>query len=74
MAWVIRVHSINNCVVLGKHCLESTEAAVAVGFLASSPGPVTRDQGKQWYGLELVAAGGSCRTLCSVTGWSQTHT
>ena len=54
MAWVIRVHSINNCVVLGKHCLESTEAAVAVGFLASSPGPVTRDQGKQWYGLELV--------------------
>ena len=33
-----------NCVILGKHCEESLEAALAVGVLNSTSSPATRDQ------------------------------
>ena len=42
------------------------------------PGPAARDQGRQWWWLELVvcthlAVGISCKCLFSVGGWLQTH-
>lgn len=78
LAHATRAHSINNSVVLGKHCRGPTVSVGAVDILIVQDlvtWSTVRDQGKkQWWPERVVCthldAVASCRYLCSRSTYS----
>lgn len=78
LARAARVHSIDNCVVLGRQCRWSAVSARAAGVLGSTCRPSSWRPGQAVVvaragGVRTLDCGGLCRRLCSSRGRLQTH-